>query len=306
MTIYLDAVWLLNFLLDFMILMLTQYITKANTSRLKLLFGAFIASVIVPITLFFPNSLLTAPMGKIIYSLFIILCTFGYENTRQFLKKLLFFYFISFVLGGGLIALHFLLNKQMYTNGSGVLTYQTGYGDQISWLFIGFGFPLIWYFTKERLDKHAYEKFRHDQLYEVDIQILGKTFSTIAYVDSGNQLVDPFSRKPVVICDQAFMENWFSKEEIRILEQAQDKLVFEGFPDKLESLMNIVPYQGVNGNRTFMIVLKPENMLVKYENKQISTNKLLIGIQFGELAADGSYHCLLHPELFKHSVATSA
>lgn len=293
-------------MLDLMILMLTQYVTRASISRLQLFIGAFIASIIVPITLFFPESLLTTPFGKVIYSVFIILCTFGFNNVRQFLKKLLFFYFISFALGGGLIALHFLLDKQMYTNGSGILTYQTGYGDQISWLFVGIGFPLIWFFTKERLDKHAFEKFRQDQLFEVDIQFKGKSFSTTAYVDSGNQLVDPFSRKPVIVCDQEFMSNWFSVEELSCLEQAQENLAFDRVPENIESSMHIVPYQGVDGNRTFMIVLKPENVTVRYEDKQISTNKLVIGIQFGELASDGSYHCLLHPEIFKHSVATSA
>ncbi|MBM7571742.1 sigma-E processing peptidase SpoIIGA [Aquibacillus albus] len=305
-TIYLDAVWLLNFLLDWMILLLTQMITRDNTRRFRIVIGAFVASIIVPITLFLPDSLLTTPFGKVIYSLFIILCAFGYRNIHQYFKRLLSFYFVSFSLGGGLIALHFLMGQQVMVSNSSMLTFQTGYGDQISWLFVGVGFPIIWLFTKSRMDKHALESFKQDQLFYVTIQLKGKSYTTTAYVDSGNQLVDPFTQKPVIICDQTFMSNWLSKEELAQLESAQVNLNFDNVPENWEHMIHIVPYQAVDGKPTFMIVLKPEKLHLSYEDKQISTNKLLIGLQFAELTSDGSYHCLLHPQLFKHTVATSA
>ncbi|WP_186577546.1 sigma-E processing peptidase SpoIIGA [Aquibacillus kalidii] len=306
MTIYLDAIWILNILLDWMILLLTQFITRDNSRHLRVFFGAFIASILVPITLFLPETLITTPFGKGVYSLFIVLTAFGFKNLRQFLKKLLSFYFVSFALGGGLIALHFFLGQQMVASNSGILTFQTGYGDQISWLFVGIGFPIIWFFTKSRMDKQMLENFRYDHLYEVSIQLLGETHVTTGYIDSGNQLVDPLSRKPVVICDQLFMSNWFSEEDWHLMKDAQENLMFDSLPSKWEENIHIVPYQGVDGNRTFMIVLKPDLILVNYEGKQISTNKILIGLQFGELSSDSSYHCLLHPQIFKYSVATSA
>ncbi|MDL4839979.1 sigma-E processing peptidase SpoIIGA [Aquibacillus rhizosphaerae] len=306
MTIYLDAIWLLNFLLDWMILLLVQMVTRDNTKGIKILLGAFIASILVPITLFLPNTLITTPFGKGIYSLFIVLSAFGYKNIRQFLKKLFTFYFISFALGGGLIALHFMLGQQITASENSILTFRTGYGDQISWLFVCIGFPFVWWFTKSRLDKHALEKFKQDQLFEVTIHIRGEGFSTTGYMDSGNQLVDPFSRKPVIICDQGFMSNWFTKDELIQMEKAQENLDFDSVPSKWEESIQVVPYQGVGGNRTFMIVLKPDKLLLTYENKQISTTKILIGIQFRELVSDGSYHCLLHPYILKNSVATSA
>ncbi|WP_407268053.1 sigma-E processing peptidase SpoIIGA [Radiobacillus sp. PE A8.2] len=306
MTIYLDAVWLLNFLLDWMILMLVQSMTRNSTKRFRLIAAAFVASILVPITIFLPNSLITTPIGKITYSLLIVWCAFGFKNYKQYVKNLFSFYFISFVLGGGLIAIHFLIGNQVQASGHGILTFQAGYGDQISWLFVGVGFPAVWWFTKTRLDKHKIEQFKHDQMFEVTIEMKGESFSTTGYVDSGNQLVDPFTNKPVIICDQAFIANWFTIDQIKLLEKVQTDLSFESLPDNLDINIHIVPYQGVGGNRTFMIVLKPDKLLVNFENKQIATSKVLIGLQFGELASDGSYHCLLHPQLFMHSVATSA
>ncbi|UFU00952.1 sigma-E processing peptidase SpoIIGA [Radiobacillus kanasensis] len=306
MTIYLDAVWLLNILLDWMILLLTLSITRLPSNRFRIFFGAFIASLLVPISVFYPDSIVTSPFGKVFYSLLIVWCAFGFRNYRQYMKQLLFFYFVSFALGGGLIGLHFLLGNQFQATSSSILTFQSGYGDQVSWLFVGVGFPIVWVFTKSRMDKYAWEKFRLDQVYDVTLEIRNQSYTTSGYVDSGNQLVDPFSRKPVVICDQAFMSNWFSPSELKELQHAQEELSFDAIPSKWETFIQIVPYQGVDGNRTFMIVIKPDNLQVQFDQTQISTDKILIGVQFGELSADGSYHCLLHPQLFKHSVATSA
>ncbi|WP_138414995.1 sigma-E processing peptidase SpoIIGA [Aquibacillus sediminis] len=306
MTIYLDAVWLLNFFLDWMILLLVQSITRNNAQKWRVLLGAMVASLLVPIALFAPESFVITTFGKALYSLVIVLAAFGFINFRQFVHHLLSFYFVSFALGGGLIAIHFFLGNQLSVNNGGILTFQTGYGDQLSWLFVLFGFPFIWWFTKSRMDKQALETFRYDQLYQVTIRIKGKSFSTMGYMDSGNQLVDPISRKPVIICDQTFMSNWFTREEWNQLQHAQEHLSFESLPDSIGDAIQIVPYQGVDGNRTFMIVLKPDELLVNDENNQLTIKKVLVGLQFGDLAPDGSYHCLLHPTIYKQSVATSA
>src|SRR5690625_6899171 len=83
-TIYLDAVWALNFVFDMMLLMLTQILAREDhTRKLRIMFGAFIASLLVPISLYFPNVFLTTVYGKVIYSLFIILCTFKFKNRSE-------------------------------------------------------------------------------------------------------------------------------------------------------------------------------------------------------------------------------
>src|SRR5699024_11126120 len=102
--IYLDAVWALNFIFDFMLLLLTRSIARDPTSQRRLLFGAFIASLAVPISLYFPRFIFNHFFGKIIYSIIIIFCAFRFLNIYQFFKRLFIFYFVSFAIGGGLIA----------------------------------------------------------------------------------------------------------------------------------------------------------------------------------------------------------
>lgn len=306
MTIYLDAVWLLNFLLDMMLLMLTQTLAKERSGKVRILLGAAVASLIVPLSLYYPDSILTTVPGKFFYSLVIILCSFRFYSIRQFGKLLLLFYFTTFSIGGGLIAYHFLLQNPVGFSANGILTMKKGYGDPVSWLFIAIGFPVIWWFTKNRMDKHATDKIRYDQIYTVTIQLKDERHSTTGYIDSGNQLLDPLTKKPVIICDHHFLSNWFTDEEWKMLKEAQEELDFDNIPEKWQDRIQLVPFQGVGGKSLFMLTIKPDQLTIYYDQEKIITSKTLIGIQFATLSADASYHCLLHPQIIKLETAYSA
>ncbi|SFD82412.1 sporulation factor SpoIIGA. Unknown type peptidase. MEROPS family U04 [Lentibacillus persicus] len=306
MTIYLDAVWLLNFFLDLMLLMLTQTLAKDSTRKLRIVVGAFIASLAVPLTIYYPDSFIASLIGKLMFSIIIIVCSFHIRSLYQMIKLLLLFYFVTFTIGGGLIAIHFLFQSPFSITANGILTVSSGYGDPVSWLFVVIGFPVVWYFTKMRMDKHATEKIRYDQLCQVTIQIEQVSKTTTAYIDSGNQLTDPISNKPVIICDEYFLKQWFTDDEWDMLKQAHTHLDFEKLPAGWEKRIQIVPFQGVEGNRTFMMAIKPDNVSIVYNTEEIMTRKVLIGIQFAVLTKDQSYHCLLHPKIIKMATKVSA
>lgn len=306
MEIYLDVVWALNFLLDFMLLMLTKALVRDNTKIIRIVFGAFIASLIVPITIYFPDHYINSFSGKIVYSFIIILSSFGYITVYRYLKLLFMFYFTTFAIGGGLVGLHFLFSNPITMSSSGIVTFNKGYGDPVSWLFVIIGFPVVWYFTKYRMDKHVSEKIRYDQLYPVTIEMKDQRYSTMGYIDSGNQLTDKLSNKPVVICDEVFLKQWFTEEDWFNLKEAYETLNMDLIPQDWESRVQIVPYQGVAGSHSYLFTLRPDQLIVRYDNSQIVSQKLLIGIQFGELTKDKSYHCLLHPQIIKLSTIQSA
>lgn len=302
MTIYLDAVWVLNFLLDMMLLLLTQSLAKDRTRKSRVIFGAFIASLIVPITIYLPMSIFTTIFGKILYSILIIVCAFRFKTIYQMIKLLLYFYFISFAIGGGLLAVYFLLQNPVSVSVNGLLTFNKGYGDPISWLFVVTCFPIVLFFTRRRMDKHAVEKIRYDQLCPVTIKLKGKSYSTTAFIDSGNQLVDPLTKLPVIICDEVFLKQWFRQEEWEQLKIAHNELNFDRLPKHWEKWFHIVPYQGVQGTSDFLLALKIEELIIFYHNQKIITTKVLIGIQFANLTKDQTYHCLLQPQILKLAV----
>ena len=143
------------------------------------------------------------------------------------------------------MAIHFLFQQPVSITANGILTVNHGFGDPISWLFVVIGFPFVWGYTKRRMDRHVVEKIRYDQLCPVTLKIKQQSYSTHGYIDSGNQLLDPITKKPVIICDEPFLKQWFSEEEWKLLKQLQDHLDFTKIPAEWENFIQIVPYQGV-------------------------------------------------------------
>ncbi|GAB3793587.1 sigma-E processing peptidase SpoIIGA [Virgibacillus kimchii] len=306
MTIYLDAVWMLNLLLDMMLLFLTQALGRESTRKRRIIFGGVVASLIVPVSFYFPDSFITSAVGKILYSILIITCTFGYGSLSRILKLWLLFYFVSFSIGGGLIALHFLFQQPVSITANGILTVNHGFGDPISWLFVFIGFPFAWLFTKRRMDRHVAEKIRYDQLCPVTLKIKQKSYSTSGYIDSGNQLFDPITKKPVILCDETFLKQWFSEEDWEIMKHLQEHLDFAKIPESWKNYIQIIPYQGVQGKSMFLLAIRPDEIKIIYEEKTIVTSNFLVGIQFAELVKDRSYHCLLHPQMIQLPAIHSA
>lgn len=305
MTIYLDAVWTLNLFLDWLLLLCTQAIARLQVPKLRIFAGAVVASLIVPVTVYFPESFLAHPAGKLLFSMLIIWTAFGFRSVTRFLKLLLLFYFVTFAVGGSLFAIHYMLQTQAAFTSASFLTVSTGYGDHVSWLFVAIMFPIALYFTKSRMDKQRFEQFRYDQLHNVQVSINGISHKTEGFIDSGNHLSDPLTKRPVVICDQLFLRNWFTEEEWQLLAQANSDLDLDLLPKDWPYEFSVVPYQGVNGEGALMLVLKPDSILIEMEQVQIETDRVWIGIQFGNLTADRRYHCLLHPSLV-HDASTQA
>ncbi|WP_175073232.1 sigma-E processing peptidase SpoIIGA [Terribacillus sp. AE2B 122] len=305
MTIYLDAVWTLNLFLDWLLLLCTQAIARLQVPKLRIFAGAVVASLIVPVTVYFPDSFLAHPVGKLLFSMLIIWTAFGFRSVTRILKMLLLFYFITFAAGGSLFAIHYMLQTQAAFTPASFLTVSTGYGDHVSWLFVAIMFPVALYFTKSRMDKQRFEQFRYDQLYTVQVSINGIAHKTDGFIDSGNHLSDPLTKRPVVICDQLFLRNWFNEEDWQLLAQANDNLDLGLLPEDWPYEFSVVPYQGVNGEGALMLVLKPDSILIEMDQSPIETDRVWIGIQFGNLTADRRYHCLLHPSLV-HDASTQA
>lgn len=306
MTIYLDAVWLLNFLFDMMLLMLTGALARERIKRKRLFLGAFIAALLVPITLFYPNTFFSSVIGKLIFSLGIIVSTFRFRSAYQTLKLLVLFYFITFAIGGGLIGIHYFLNQPMMMSANGVLTFNGGFGQPVTWMFVVIFYPFVWKFTKNRMDKHAIEKIRYEQMYDLSLQIRGKQFHTSGLMDSGNQLVDPITKKAVIICDELFLQQWFSKNEWHQLKEAHDELALDTIPEGWDTHIHIIPYHSVEGRSRFMLAIKPEKLIIYMNEEEIIVTNVLVGIQFSHLTKDQNYHCLLQPQIMKLAAVYTA
>lgn len=294
LTVYMDVVFLINLICNAMILLLTAKLIKQHLSLLRLVISSLIASMIIPFIVFFPTSFVNTIPVKLLYSICIILFTFGWKTKFQFFKSLSMFYFISFVMGGGLLAIQFISTADLVST------------NQINIGFIAIGFPLVWFFTKNQMDNHVMDKIKYDQMYDVKIELNDKSFNTIGYIDSGNQLVDPLTNRPVIICDEVFLTQFFTGQDWNTIRSMITQSNQKDITEKLTTNLYIIPYQAVGVASNYLYALKPQNVSITYEDEVIETSQVFIGVQLANLSNEAAYHCLLHPKIIHQAVIKTA
>jgi stage II sporulation protein GA (sporulation sigma-E factor processing peptidase) len=299
MAIYLDVIWFLNFCIDLLLLLLTALVLKRSLVKWRILLGALLASSIIFLLLTPLGSVFYHPIFKVVLSICIVITAFGFKKFSYFIQNLLTFYFVSFICGGGLIALHYFFNNEMIILNGVVTTKSTGLGTPISWLLIIIGFPIVWYFSKKRLEQIEVRKIKYDEIVDVVLSINEIHLQLKGLIDSGNQLQDPLTKKPVMIIDMNQMQNKFPKD---IVHQAKHPEMI-GDPAftidrKWGEKLCIIPYRGIGQVNQFIIGIKPDKVVITLQNgEQLECNNVVIGLNFTNLSSDGDFHCILHPHM---------
>ncbi len=204
------------------------------------------------------------------------------------------FYFVTFMTGGGLFALHYFWQTELDIL-SGLATSKS-FGAGVSWVFIIIGFPLVWYFSKQRFDAVEVKKIQYDQLVEVEIEIEGRIIKMKGLLDSGNQLYAPISKEPVMIVEAELLKDAFGKKAI------EELLAISGGEEMdaqsvLMKRMKLIPYRVIGQAAPFLIALKPDTVRIFYQQQTFQAKKVLVGLQDQELSPEGAYQSIIHPKL---------
>ncbi|MGP4072569.1 sigma-E processing peptidase SpoIIGA [Piscibacillus sp. B03] len=291
MQIYLDLIWMLNLIFDWLVLLVVAWAVRQPFSHLRLFLASFYASLIVPLSFISNLDWLNWPLVKLIYSIGIILIAFPFHSIRRFVIYIFSFYFINFSIGGGLFALHYVLQSQQID-----LPWlgHVAYGNMVSWVFVLIFFPVFVYFTKDRLQKLAIVKLQHEQIYDVIVHIdQHRKFYLKGFYDTGNQLTHPLMNKPIMLIDESTAHTLFGEKKVLQLKSKP----FDQ-PD-FETPFEYIPLKKAGGDVGYIPVFQVRQISIKVNDYLHSSNRVYIGIHFGEFSNSMTYNCLLHPLLFQ-------
>lgn len=170
---YIEKIFILNFLLDFMILYGTKRILKISCKYYRLVFGALVGAFST-FFLFWHLSSGQLLIYKLLISVFMILCCFG---IKDFFNSFFYFYVLSILLGG----LIYLFSLNAYT-----ISY---IGLIVSCVF------MLWMF----IGKLFLYRVKYSDKYLVSIVISGKCYELEGFIDTGNQLRSPYKGEAVIL-----------------------------------------------------------------------------------------------------------
>ena len=238
MTIYLDLVMILNFAIDFILLLTVSIILKRNVKLTRIMLGAFIGGLSILFLFFNINSFLLF-IFKILISILMILTTFGYKTIKYTLVNILYLYMSSIILGGFL----YLLNLEFSYKHIGMIFFNNGLS--INFIFLIIFSPVILYIYIKQTKNLRYN---YSNYYNIEIINKNKRYKYIGYMDCGNVLVATLTKKIVILIDKRKL--LFNIKEFRL-----------------------IPYIGVNGSNLIKVV-KIDKLI--FNDKEYSN--ILLGI----------------------------
>ena len=259
MKVYVDLIFLLNFYLDFLLLMTTSITLKRSASLKRILLGTLIGSISILFLFWSINNILLF-FFKLIIAILMVILTFSYKDLKYTLNNLGYFYMISVILGGFL----YYLNLEFSYTHIGLIFINKGIS--INALFLILISPGILYIYCRQAKQF---KTNYNLVYEIEIGLKSKEKLKLkGFLDTGNKLMDPITNKPIILIQKG------------IVAEEKEKIYF-------------VPFHSLNNNN-LLKCFKPE--YIEIENKKYKN--YLIGISDKKFHLDG-VECILNNKLME-------
>ena len=188
MTIYLDLLFLLNFIYDLLLLLTVSVTLKRNTKFKRILLGSFFGAISTFIILIPINKYLLLIL-KILTSVIMLIITYSFKNIKYFFNNLLYLYMTSVILAG---FLYFL--KLEFNNLSHLISLSIA--------------PLILY-----LYINEQKKLKEIVNYYKKVIVTfknNKTLSLNGFIDSGNKLKDPITGKYIILVNKKALKGIYN------------------------------------------------------------------------------------------------
>ena len=196
---YIDLFFIFNVIMDYIIIMSTSILLKRRTSYIRMILSSLIGGI--------SSLVLFTSLNKIVIEIvsivIMVLISFGYKGIRYLINNILYMYILSTLLGGIIYLFNIKVSNSMF------LTYL---------IIIVISIEIMLLYIKENKKMRSI----YNNYYKVDIYFKDREkLSLIGFVDTGNNLYDPYKKRPVII-----VHNKYIKEDKYIL----------------------VPYHTINGN----------------------------------------------------------
>ncbi|WCK56842.1 sigma-E processing peptidase SpoIIGA [Aneurinibacillus sp. Ricciae_BoGa-3] len=303
---YADVIFVVNFIIDFMLLAATAYFCRVSLRRRRTALASTCGALYTLFLFFPPLSFAYTLFWKFIFSCLMILISFGRMQPRKFIRVLVSFYCISFFIGGGLFAIHYLFQQQNVIL-NGIAATRTGAGLPVSGpslLLIAAGFPLLWWLSKKGYK--GLEACRQQDVQHVDVLVtIGeKNVRCVGFIDTGNQLHDPLTRTPVSIMELSLWENVLPDNLLEAVRKGT------GFDTDLSAIdeqwlprIRLIPYRTVSAQMSFLLAIRPDAVTIQ-TNGEAYEGKMYIGLRAESLSSAGSYQAIIHPKALVHKQAS--
>ncbi len=278
-TIYVDVLFLINFIINYLILFASAKVGAERIRRLRLLSGALIGAV-YGVLVFFPHiPFVTSFISKIAVSVLMVICSFGIANL---IRMTLLFLAVSLAFGGVVLAASLLGLGNFFEIRGGVYYIHISVTTLLSSSVFAY---LLLSLVFRRSAAHSDRKISRVIIYNGDTKN-----ELTALNDTGNSLRDPATNAPVVISDYRTLREILPQGAREILDDASP----DAFPLSLDKLsefgsFKLIPYKTVGVAFRLMLTYRPEQVF--FDGKLI--RGALVAMSTEPVSDGGAYSALI-------------
>lgn len=190
MKLYLDYIFLINFLFDFVLLLGVSFVLKRDAKIIRILLGSF-AGAISFFFIFFDISSFLFFILKLVFAFLIVIITFSYKSFSYTMNNFFYLIILSLLMGGSL----YLVNIEIGYSHVGMLFFTNGKGVNI-FILLFIGSILTYFYIKHFRTVKRYLRSN----YKVIISDKEKNIKLNGFLDTGNELF--YYKNPVLILNK--------------------------------------------------------------------------------------------------------
>ncbi len=285
MTVYVDLLFMVNMIINTLLLSGATVLARVQSSRFRLLIGATVGAL-YSVLMFFPEiRALYWVISRLLVGALMVRLALPQPSLRGYLRTVLCFYICLAAYGGGMYLFY------SFTAAGAEMVYSNGiyYIDLPMWLLLVLSFV---FYGAVRLSALIELKRRPSPLYrEAEICCRGKYRTLRALLDTGNSLVDPLTLSPVMVVQSDALQGVLPDDLLQAADKGEAAL--EDVCRRHRTLKcRLIPFRSVGGESALLLTVRPDWVRLCPDGKM--QNNVLLGLSPAALSEDGSYQALLH------------
>ena len=278
--VYIDALFLLNLIVNYLLLLAAAKLAGEPLRRLRLAAGAALGGLYAA-AIFFPGmGFLTHPLCKLGAAVLMLLTGFG--GSRRLLRVTLVFFGLSCAFGGGIFAIGLL--------GGRGLTLRNGVLYSVMDLRILLLSAAVCYAVLTLVFRRTARHGRREVLPAVLI-LEGRRVAVNALVDTGNTLTDPVTGRSVMVAEGSRLSPLLPGERVLDEKALRDPV---GTLERLSRggrgrRFRLLPYQAVGVECGMLLALRLDDARVGAEDY----GGILVALSPNPVSDGGGYSALI-------------
>ena len=277
MTVYIDQLWVLNSVVDYLLLSASGSLLGVPIQRGRLAAAGALGGIYAVLSLIPQLGFLQTVCFRLLTAALLCLCAFG--QVRGILRQTV----VLFLLAAAFSGITLLLTECFSAPGAligGTVYYPLSVGVLV--LTAGGATGLI-VWGLGRLMQHG------GNIAQVDLRLDGRKKRLTALYDTGNTLRDPMSGQRVMVADWTLLRELFPELGLKPEEVRRPGTLMERMAREVPQLHpRLIPYKTASTEQGMLLALRPEWMQVDGKEE-----KMLVAFSPVTVSDGGGYQALL-------------